>query len=343
MSGIRHHVLPKFLLKGFSSRSKGLNQFVWVYNKDSNPYETNIMNVAVQKKFYSIKNNSYTDDLITKEEIHFSNLVKNLRLFKKNQDITDYSKKSEIASLIAHFEIRTRNLREALLAGSNLFLEEILKFFQNNENRNKFISMQMEKAINLKLLKLSIPLYKSSNIKAQMKKEFQSKTELQFTYFFNTVLPSLSNEMPNIVKQGHLMAINREVSPQIRQKEYKELKWRLIFNENENLILGDCGVLTEVESVKRFVLLWNKEEKVKNIFFPISNQHLLVGSKMNSILHLDTYHFNEEISKLSREFFISAKNEPSLRTFANNIGLHSHLTTKNGILKLCDELFSSYI
>ncbi len=201
----------------------------------------------------------------------------------------------------------------------------------------------MEKAINLQLLKLSIPLYKSANIKAKMKKELQPKTELQSIYFFNNVLPSLSNEMTNIVKQGHLRAFNREISPQIRQKEYKELKWRLIFNENENLIMGDCGILTEVESVKRFVLLWNKEEKVKNILFPISNQHLLVGSKLNSTYHLDIYHFNEEISKLSREFFISAKNEPSLRTFANNIGLHSQLITKNEMLEICDKLFSSCI
>jgi len=343
MSGTRQHFLPKFILKGFSSKFHNSNYFVWVYRKESEPYETNIVNVAVQKNFYSIKNNSYIDDLITKEENKFSNLVKYLRSLKNNFDITGDSEILNIAELISHLEIRTRNIREALLDSSNLVLEESLIFFQNPENRKKFVSIQMEKAINLQLLKLSIPLYKSANIKAQMKKELQPKIELQSSYFFNNVLPNLSNEMTNIVKQGHLRAFNREISPQIRQKEYKKLKWRLIFNENENLIMGDCGILTEVESEKRFVLLWNKEEKVKNIFFPISSQHLLVGSKLNSTYHLDTYHFNEEISKLSREFFISAKNEPSLRTFANNIGLHSQLNTKNEMLEICDELFSSCI
>ena len=147
MSGTRQHFIPKFILKGFSSKFHNSNYFTWVYKKELEPYEANLVNVAVQKKFYSL-NNSYIDDLITKEEGNYSNLVKDLRLLTNNFEITENPEILNISALIAHLEIRTRNIRLALLKVSDLFLNEIINFLNNPKNKNKFISNLLEKEIN---------------------------------------------------------------------------------------------------------------------------------------------------------------------------------------------------
>jgi len=56
MAGNRHHVIPKFLLKGFTSRIKS-NQFYTNVYLGNKTYESNIINVGVDKDFYVKKIN----------------------------------------------------------------------------------------------------------------------------------------------------------------------------------------------------------------------------------------------------------------------------------------------
>lgn len=72
MGGKRQHDLPRLLLKGFSSKSEGEKHLTWVYRKSSNPFETNIIDVGVSKKFYSEENDTSADDTITYLETEFA-------------------------------------------------------------------------------------------------------------------------------------------------------------------------------------------------------------------------------------------------------------------------------
>lgn len=64
MAGIRHHILPKFLLKGFASKVDGQEVFTWVYRKEGKVFEANTLNVSVEKHFYGKTGELNVDDEI---------------------------------------------------------------------------------------------------------------------------------------------------------------------------------------------------------------------------------------------------------------------------------------
>lgn len=64
----RQHYLPRFLLRGFSSRENKGNQYVWVHTGSRRSYETNIENVGVEAGFYDLDGDCSVDGYITKSE-----------------------------------------------------------------------------------------------------------------------------------------------------------------------------------------------------------------------------------------------------------------------------------
>lgn len=79
MAGVRQHILPRFLLKGFASKMDGQEVFTWVCRKGGNIFEANIKNVAVEKHFYTGPGEINVDDEITEIERGFALLLDELR------------------------------------------------------------------------------------------------------------------------------------------------------------------------------------------------------------------------------------------------------------------------
>jgi len=80
MAGIRHHILARFLLKGFASKVSGDQTFTWVYRKEGKVFESNIINVAVERYFYGKEGELSVDDEITEIEKTFAPLLSSLRI-----------------------------------------------------------------------------------------------------------------------------------------------------------------------------------------------------------------------------------------------------------------------
>jgi Protein of unknown function (DUF4238) len=64
MAGTRHHIIPRFLLKGFASKVERDQTFAWVFRKGRIPFETNINNI-VENDFYGKEG---ADEAITMAE-----------------------------------------------------------------------------------------------------------------------------------------------------------------------------------------------------------------------------------------------------------------------------------
>lgn len=79
MSGKRQHFIPRFLQKGFASHTEDGEIYTWVFKKNREPFNTNLINVGVEKYFYTDQSNSIADDKITEAEDSYSKLIKNLR------------------------------------------------------------------------------------------------------------------------------------------------------------------------------------------------------------------------------------------------------------------------
>ena len=148
MSGIRQHFIPRFLQAGFADEK----QHTWVYHKDSRIFKTNIIKAGGERYFYSHQGNNEADDLITEAEKSFNSTIKSLR--ESNQQ----PRSQQIAELIAHLEVRTRNYRLSFQnAGDILFTrmfeklrdEEFLKqmLIRNIRADPSIIKPEIEKVI----------------------------------------------------------------------------------------------------------------------------------------------------------------------------------------------------
>jgi Protein of unknown function (DUF4238) len=111
MAGIRHHILPRFLLKGFASKVDNKKVFTWIYEKDKVPCERSTKDVGVEKHFYGRQGELNIDDDITQLEPKLAEYL---------NDITQYSEgridinKREVVELVVHLFMRTRYLCEVV-------------------------------------------------------------------------------------------------------------------------------------------------------------------------------------------------------------------------------------
>jgi len=117
MSGTRQHFVPQFLQEGFASHVTNRAAFTWVHRKGAASFNTNIINVGVEGKFYTTEQDATVDDLITSAEGPFGSLIANLRA-----DAPHSLTHPQLPHLIAHLETRTRHLRQNFLQTGELIV-----------------------------------------------------------------------------------------------------------------------------------------------------------------------------------------------------------------------------
>ena len=123
MAGNRQHVIPRFLQAGFARRIVGDDVFVVVYRNGQEPFECNTLNVAVEREFYTTRDDRAVDEAITDTEAAFSGFVRLLR------NASPHAVDNFLASqLISHFEVRTRHLRQNLVAATDHLLLAMSSF-----------------------------------------------------------------------------------------------------------------------------------------------------------------------------------------------------------------------
>lgn len=134
MSGKRQHFVPRFLQEGFASHRNGDESYTWVYRKKTAPFNSNIINVGVEGRFYTEPGDSTADDLITSAETSFSALVRGLRS-GQSSSLSD----PQIPELIAHLEVRTRHLRENFLQTGEFLVSKLLEFLSDEKAAESFL------------------------------------------------------------------------------------------------------------------------------------------------------------------------------------------------------------
>ncbi|WP_017314601.1 DUF4238 domain-containing protein [Mastigocladopsis repens] len=326
MSGVRHHILPRFLLKGFASRSKREQVFTWQYRKEEKPFEINIINVSVVKHFYGSEGEANADPEITKLEVKYSVLIDGLRQRSHQGEVVEVNE-SRIADFIAHLVIRTKHLRESLYESTDNLLLEFHKCFSNFNNIKKVIlnKLKLEKPNTL----LQLLLSKGPN--------FLDERELELKTIFESLILIINNELPKVVRETHNQALAENPAPEIRANIYRELQW-FVYKSNIPLILGDTGCLFEISGSRRFKSFHDKEDKIKNVFLPIASNLLLIGTN-SEISQINLKAINEAIAKCSREFFVCSEYSVDINNLLPLIGKESELMKQSEL----EQIISKYL
>ncbi|MBU2516733.1 MAG: DUF4238 domain-containing protein [Proteobacteria bacterium] len=300
---IRQHILPRFLLKGFASRTNKNKVYAWVYQKDGRCYEPNIINIAVGRKFYGEDGEGTADGKITDFEGQFAPLLDQMRYLKHGEEVD----RSEAAEFVSHMEIRTKHIRDSFLKPVKIMANEFGQIISNLEDVN--LALSDDPHLKNKFQKL--PAYQKKAILAASKK------------FFATVEAAT----PQMVKQGHVQSLSKTVAPEWRVQRYCKFFWYVCHTE-QNLILGDVGIIWEVSDNRKFVSITFKADTINNIFLPISSNKMLVGTTLPQAPGVNVTAINLQVARMSREYFVASAKSQNMAELVRQIGQKSELLSE---------------
>lgn len=323
MSGKRQHFIPRFLLEGFASHTSGDGIFTWVYRKGSSPFSTNIINVGVEGYFYTDGNDTQADDMITEAEGTFAPLVQELRA---NPPMAVYN--PQIPTLIAHFEIRTRHLRESFLRTGNYLVSRLLDFMDDEKSFIEYLERTfrndpsiLRKAISDVLQKRGIPKTMLGPVLQLVYSRLflfmkESRPMLrQLASHLRSVLPKTLSEG---AKSGHIRALKESVAPEVKAQEYKDLVYIVKEVPEGGLILGDSIILFQVEGLRSFKTFLEKRNILNAVLLPLNSRKFLVGTR-------DSFSISEQllpeaIARCSLEYFVAEEESDTNRSLQEKIG-----------------------
>lgn len=345
MAGKRHHIIPRFLQKGFASRIDGEAIFTWLYRKGKvGPKEVSTKDTIVSEHFYG-KGELSADDVITElERTSLSPLVDSLRdgrcdLLVESQNISE---------LIAHLSIRSKLIRKGFEEMSTQFLGEMKGIFGDEATidgllksapesfiRNQFDAiltdpkaqgLQESMAIldHLGLSKEDV----SSLITELVKDEFHNpETGNEYvkrvTDVFQSVFDPPSGTIQQSIKEGHIKSLISNAVPAYWVEVYKNFKWSVI-QPNFSLILGDSPCVFREKDCIELVPAC-EPKTVSAVYLPISTTQVLAGSLHPDDLETIPSNFNESIAASSYEQFIASNSSDELTDLTAKIGSNANI------------------
>jgi len=344
MAGKRQHFIPQFLQKGFASRMVRDEAFIWVYRKGTQPFNTNINNVGVEGFFYSEDDDRELDESITDSEKYFSSLVANLR---SGEPVVSLGAE-RLAQLLAHFEVRTKHIRQSFLESGTHLLDELLKFAGDTKAFGSYFQRKTKQDPSLMRDAMSEELKKHGLPQTMLPQVMQLSAPL-----LEQAMPNLLSQMPAIAehlraimpsklkgaaKSGHIKALNKTLAPEVKVRLYVNLNYRLVHSAEASFPLGDSVVLFHIEGERAFKPFFEKDDILKAVLLPISPHHVLVGSADD--YQPDLSSLPREIARCSLEYFISSEASEANAQLSESIGANAHILSKPQIEAMISELFN---
>jgi hypothetical protein len=343
MAGIRHHILPQFLLKGFASRASKDEVFTWVYRLENEAFETNIKNISVQRYFYNETNEADSpsvDDEITRLEGIYAPFIESIKSQKHCSKISD----NRVLEFITHLSIRTNHIRDYMSGTVGFVAEQFHAYFSDVNNIKSLIfnnpeilQNAVEKAVHeivdeYPMLKGNEKQFKS--LALQLAPQAIDENHPEFKYFVEYFAKTAKELLPIMAKKYHIKLLAKHDTLPKRLEPLKSLKW-FLYRSDQDLILGDIGCLLEINGAYGLKAFEERFVDVRSAFLPISKDCLIVGvSSPNHVFEVDPIQLNEEMAKSSREFFISSTENSETEKLRGFIGEYSDFLQKAKYEKL---------
>lgn len=343
MSGKRHHFIPQFLQRGFASHNTNKDYYTWVYRRgDINPFNTNIKNVGLEGYFYAENKESTLDDIITDAETEYAIFVDELR----NNDGVKKIDRKMAANLIAHLEVRTKNLRDSFRNAGTLLLYEMTNFLQDQVNCERFVKKQVAteavKMLDDELVDRGIPRTLLPIYRPQFAPLIKEKIPEMIENLSN-MMRYISQNIPSMLeksaKSGHIKALLNSHTPQIKVSAYENLHFQVISTGYTTVPLGDSSVIFNIEGDLAFKPYFEIDNKLLAVILPINSSQLLVGSKKNYQLKINE--IPEAIVRCSLDYFIVREQSADNEELAKHISKNARMISESEIEEILSDLMVS--
>lgn len=279
MAGKNHHIVPRFAQRGFlaePARKKSAEK-TWVFRK-SNTFLTGLGGSGAESYYYGSSDYTEIDELITEaENREYSVTWNRLRAAPPGGVAAD-----GIPSLIAHFELRSRHLRESLRSLGSCTKE----LLTSKVNDVEWVREQLRKKLyrtpweiipaESGILKRLIGGLILAAMPRRIKDEVISGTCAQFREVMTGAISRLN--IDTLSKKGHLATLKRELPTPTRASAYKELEFRIEqFGVDAPLIQGDSVAIFIATDGSHPTPLLASEKQLSHVFIPLARNKLLIG------------------------------------------------------------------
>lgn len=344
MSGERHHFIPRFLQKGFSSRQTKKDIYCWAFPKEEKPFQPNIKNVGIETLFYSIASETELDDKISlEEESIYSPLIIKLR-----KGIINNCDAIEISGMLAHFEIRSQHIRSNAKTIMSECAQTIKNILSNpsalddlltkiiNPNSKKFKQRLLESGISDEVFMDLITT--NPGFIEQCKQSIKHTIPIIFHDQRSTIIKSVYET----IKATHIKNLNESLWPKNRLLRYSTLNYSIQNYPNNDLPLGDSIVLFNITGERKYTPFLDKSNELISVILPLSPNQYLIGTQSKG----DIPQYSNlalEIARCSFEYFISSKNDQLAQSYQAEIGTNSFWLKSSEIQKIIADCFEEIL
>lgn len=295
------HFLPRFLLKGFACRTKGISHFVYFYRKGREPIEVNIAKVAAARRFYDGPKQAGLEAKLSVQEGHYALLLERLR----KHVIGDHDVPL-ISEFFYNLMVRTKNLRDGFGEMGTRAFDLIGKIIQDPENRKSLEDNMINQILQHPEIKARLKLVPKP-LRARLLSYFMARQGVNlpvaFEKFWGMTKGFVNIDQAVRDAQHKILAVDKGTSG-LREK-LKTYSWYVDERPRGTFVLGDVGPIARTPESSELTLPLGFGEP-NQIYLPISNQHVLMGSKDSYRENVDVEDLNLASVELSRDFFISS-------------------------------------
>lgn len=336
VAGKRQHYVPQALQRGFVSRWRGDNAYTWVYRRDSEPFETNIKNSAVETHFYVDDDGAEADSQITRREGEYGALLDHLR----NYGGTESIEPERLAELVAHFEIRTRSLRESFKDMGGFVADQLFRVLEDPDMFEQYLRRELTRD----------PTFLDESLGEQLREKGLSQEQVDAVFanrdaLLELALPQirdglartvrdLRSELPRILeasmRRGHVSALQRSVSPESKIARYRQLTFSVFDTGSVRVPLGDSITVFVSSAGDSISSFYDGSNELDCLLVPVSEKQVLIGRA--SEYSPRTQDIPGLIARVSLEQFVAADDTHEYRCLAEEIGKDADLLSTDELL-----------
>lgn len=345
MSGTRHHHIPQFLLRGFAKR-RGREAYAWVFRHGKEPYNSNVLNIAVEGHFYTHDGTSEVDDLITDAEGHFGKVVELLRSSKSAESVPT----NELAALLTHLEVRTRHLRRNFEFVAEHLIHKSIDLMTDERRLTDFMLRRLA----------ADPVYVLDDLKKELLSrgvgdpqaslavaaiaphlprllpQFIPGAAEDMARAFRTFLTNNATALKEMVRNAQLRALKAGVAPAAKADLYRDMTFRVVSHAC-SLPLGDSAVVASVQNSAQFKSFLNGDDRVNAVYLPLTSSLALCAHRRD----FDPYSVDlpRAVARCSFDSFIAPETTPALYALRQEIAVDAMFMSEEALQGALDDAF----
>lgn len=256
----------------------------------------------------------------------------------------------ELATLIAHLEVRTRHLRANFEDLADAIFTRTTDFIEDHDAFKRFILLRFEREpetligpLREEIRARGIPDGSTDFLVSLLRSHLETLVESMMpslTAEFSTAMRRIKSERPDLLRtaarNGQLLALEQAVAPDLKVAQYERLSYTVL-ECAEGLPLGDSAVVFEIGADRKYTTFLSADDHLLAVYLPITTNLILCG-------HTETFKpkardLPAAVARCSREYFVAHANSEWFKSLQLLISELSIIIDEATIEKLLSEAF----